>query len=57
MLQVQYRTVSFKLRSESKKITGVEGLKSKVFFLFDSLHPSQQFFSYVAMGLPGLDQY
>ena len=25
--------------------------------LFDSLRPSQQFFSYVAMGLPGLNQY
>ena len=27
------------------------------FFLFESLHPSQQFFSYVGMGLPGLNQY
>ena len=26
------------------------------FFLFDSLHPSQQFFNYVGMGLPGLNQ-
>ena len=25
--------------------------------LFDSLWPSQQFFSYVGMGLPGLNQY
>ena len=25
--------------------------------LFDSLHPSQQFFSYVGMGLPGLNHY
>ena len=24
---------------------------------FDSLRPSQQFFSYVGMGLPGLNQY
>ena len=24
---------------------------------FDSLRPSQQFFSYVGMGLPGLKQY
>ena len=28
-----------------------------IFFLFDSLHPSQQFFSYAGMGLPGLNQY
>ena len=28
-----------------------------VFCLFDSLRPSQQFFSYVRMGLPGLNQY
>ena len=30
-----------------------------VLFLFDLilLHPSQQFFSYVGMGLPGLNQY
>ena len=29
-----------------------------IFFCsFDSLRPSQQFFSYVEMGLPGLDQY
>ena len=27
------------------------------FFLFDSLRPSQQFFSYVGTGLPGLNQY
>ena len=27
------------------------------FVWFDSLHPSQQFFSYVGMGLPGLNQY
>ena len=25
-------------------------------FSFDSLHPSQQFFSYVRTGLPGLNQ-
>ena len=25
--------------------------------LFDSLHPSQQFFSYSGMGLPWLNQY
>ena len=28
-----------------------------LFVLFDSLHPSQQFFSYVGMGLPGFNQY
>ena len=28
-----------------------------LFVLFDSLHPSQQFFSYVGTGLPGLNQY
>ena len=28
-----------------------------LFVLFDSLCPSQQFFSYVGMGLPGLKQY
>ena len=28
-----------------------------IFFLFDSLHPYQQFFSYVRTGLPGLTQY
>ena len=28
-----------------------------VFVGFDSLHPSQQFFSYVGMHLPGLNQY
>ena len=27
------------------------------FALFDSLRPSQQFFSHVGMGLPGLNQY
>ena len=27
------------------------------FVWFDSLRPSQQFFSYVRMGLPGLNQY
>ena len=27
------------------------------FFLFDSLHPSQLFFSYVGTGVPGLNQY
>ena len=27
------------------------------FVLFDSLHPSQQFFCNVGMGLPGLNQY
>ena len=25
--------------------------------LFDSLHPSQQFFSHVGTGLPGFNQY
>ena len=25
--------------------------------IIDSLHPSQQLFSYVGMGLPGLNQY
>ena len=28
-----------------------------IFACFDSLSPSQQFFSYVGMGLPGLNQY
>ena len=28
-----------------------------LFVSFDSLQPSQQFFSYVGMGLPGLNQY
>ena len=28
-----------------------------LFFLFDYLHPSEQFFSYVETGLPGLNQY
>ena len=28
-----------------------------LFVLFDSLHPSQQFFSNVGTGLPGLNQY
>ena len=28
-----------------------------LFVLFDSLRPSQQFFSYVGTGLPGLTQY
>ena len=28
-----------------------------VVFLFDSLHPSQQYFSYVWNGLPGLKKY
>ena len=27
------------------------------FCLFDSLHPSRHFFSYVGLGLPGLNQY
>ena len=27
------------------------------FFVFDSLRPSQHFFSYVGTGLPGLNQY
>ena len=27
------------------------------FFLIDSLHPSQQFFSYVGTGFPGLNLY
>ena len=27
------------------------------FVWFDSLHPSRQFFSYVGMGLPELNQY
>ena len=32
--------------------------KTKCLFAgFDSLRPSQQFFSYVGMGLPGLNQY
>ena len=26
-------------------------------FWFDSLHPSQQFFSHVRTGFPGLNQY
>ena len=29
----------------------------KVFVCFDSLRPSQQFFSHVSMSLPGLNQY
>ena len=29
----------------------------KMFTCFDTLHPSQQFFSHVWMGLPGLNQY
>ena len=28
-----------------------------IFVCFDSLHPSQQFLSYVGTGLPGLNQY
>ena len=28
-----------------------------LFVCFESLHPSQQFFSYVETGLPGLNQY
>ena len=28
-----------------------------IFVWFDFLHPSQQFSSYVGMGLPGLNQY
>ena len=32
-------------------------LRYMCLFLFDSLRPSQQFFSYVGMGLPGLNQY
>ena len=28
-----------------------------IFLLFDSLRPSQQFFSYVGMGLPELNHY
>ena len=28
-----------------------------LFVWFDSLHPSQQFFSHLEMGLPGLNQY
>ena len=28
-----------------------------IFVLLDSLRPSQQFFSYVGTGLPGLNQY
>ena len=31
--------------------------KSADFFLVDSLRPSQQSFSYVGRGLPGLNQY
>ena len=28
-----------------------------IFFLFDSVCPNQQLFSYVRMGLPGMSQY
>ena len=30
---------------------------NSLFVWFDSLRPSQQFFSYAGMGLPGLNQY
>ena len=32
-------------------------LITAIFVWFDSLHPRQQFFSFVGMGLPGLNQY
>ena len=31
--------------------------KTRYIFCFDCLHPSQQFFSHVRTGLPGLNQY
>ena len=34
-----------------------KGHTSILLVLFDSLHPSQQFFSYNGTGLPGLNQY
>ena len=43
------------------KFEGVAQCKIKgnwrQFLLFDALCPSQQFFSYVGMSLPGLNQY
>ena len=35
--------------------TGIEN-ENCLFVYFDYLHPSQQFFSYIGMGLPGLNQ-
>ena len=32
-------------------------IKIRIFFSFDSLHPSQQFFSQARVGLPVLNQY
>ena len=31
--------------------------RTVIFFLFDFLYASQQFFIYVGIGLPGLNQY
>ena len=38
-------------------LIGCLNLPVTFFFLFDSLRPSQQSFSYVGMGLLGLNQY
>ena len=44
---------------ENKSVDQPTNLHSLVnlFVCFDSLHPSQQFFSHVETGLPGLKQY
>ena len=39
------------------EVDKVSGQILNLFFWFDSLCPSQQFFSHVRTGLPGLNQY
>ena len=40
-----------------EQLPEIEDIKRFVMFVgFDSIHPSQQFFSYVGTGLPGLNQ-
>ena len=51
-LDAKYLWSSLKVRLNVKlRVTGDN------FVLFDALCPSQQFFSYVGMSLPGLNQY
>ena len=43
--------------SQTVRAIFVEGTMVKTYVCFDSLLPSQQFFSHVGKGLPGLKQY
>ena len=45
------------IRRDLKKYKNLDVIVYCIFFLFDSLRPSQQFFSHIGRGLPELNQY